>query len=136
MLVLVDLVQSTHLPGNYYYMYTVPPTEPMITGQSIIEELETLMLQCQSSGSPVPNIIWVKRSDEEVTAILNSQRTIINRTLSDTEEFPTAISSLYIYNMMLTDGGEYVCEAKNGVATSSVLASLYVNVTGKLIICN
>ena len=110
----------------------MPPNEPMLIGQSTIAELETLQLHCQVKGWPIPNIIWIKRSDNEVRVILSSLRINIISNRTGSNGFPLLISILYIHNITTMDSGEYVCEAENGIATTSpVLASLYINVTGK-----
>ena len=117
----------------YDLSLSVPPAMPLLTVNSnAIRESEVLQLVCKVRAYPVASISWVKTTSRKGTAILNGGRTqiIVANFIENGDPFTT--STLTIVNVGVTDGGNYLCEANNGIeGYSAVSAVTVVDVIGK-----
>ena len=70
-----------------------------------------LTLTCTVLANPVPEIIWLRRNEREVTVLLNTTRLSISTQYRVSNV--TATSVLSISRTEPSDQGEYVCEVKS-----------------------
>ena len=89
-----------------------------------------ISLQCSYAGGPWSMIVWLKRS-EEVKIVLNSSRVLVTHQRQTNGVVYVVTSNLTVHNVSTVDGGEYLCEATNGISQVSNTVSNYVIVTGK-----
>ncbi len=80
-----------------------------------VNENSVLLLTCQVAGSPMPEVKWRKDGHE----LKNNSR--VNITYSS-----NGVSSLYISNALLDDGGVYEIVASNVHGVSVYYAEIYV----------
>ena len=90
-----------------------------------------ISLQCSYAGGPRSMIVWLKRSEEEVKIVLNSLRVLVTHQRQTSGSVHIVTSNLTVHNVSTVDGGEYLCEATNGISEVSNTVSNYINVTGK-----
>ena len=103
------------------YINLVAPRELSISGSRDAEELGTISLQCTVSANPQPEIAWLKRStDGGLIHVVNSSR--ISISFDYTSEDRIGVSTLELSRVTGHDDGEYVCEASNGLPTTSPIA--------------
>ncbi len=107
-------------------VFVASPTVKVL-GSNRFSEASPSKLQCVVMGNPPPRIVWLKRSENEVTVILNTTRTTITNEYSDITAITT--NSIIINRTLPSDHGEYICEARNGLPPS-VRATKRVVVTG------
>lgn len=74
---------------------------------------EPAILECYSTGDPVPVVHWMKRDDD------------VGLQLMDSFEFDQSRAVYYIPKLRVDDSGVYVCRAENSVG--SVEKSLVIN---------
>ena len=103
----------------------------MVTGNHTVGELGMISLQCSYAGGPRSMIVWLKRSEEEVKIVLNSSRVLVTHQRQTNGVVYVVTSNLTVHNVSTVDGGEYLCEATNGISQVSNTVSNYINVTGE-----
>ncbi len=96
-----------------------------IRGSDAIRELGTITLNCIVQAASTPVIIWLRRSEGEVTVLLNTTRTSITINYNPTEFVTT--STLIITRAVPTDRGDYVCEAGTDETASIPVAAKIVD---------
>lgn len=100
-----------------------------------MDENSVLTLSCTVRANPAPEIVWLKRSEEAFTVILNTTRTSITSVYRHSDA--TTISSLRVTAAEANDEGEYFCEARNEVMPTNVtLASKMIGIRGKYLAIN
>ena len=73
-------------------------------------------------------VVWLKRSEEEVKIVLNSSRVLVTHQRQTSGDVHVVTSNLTVHNVSTLDGGEYLCEATNGIFRVS---NIVISVTGK-----
>lgn len=101
-----------------------------VRGSGEARELSAIMLSCIVQAATIPVITWLKRSEGEVTVLLNTTRTSITSHHDPTEFMTTNI--LTINRTVPTDSGEYVCEADTAEVTSTPVVIQMVVVLGNV----
>lgn len=104
-----------------------------VTGDTQLHEQSTTSLLCTVRANPVPTLIWLKRKEGGLTAVLNTTRMRITSLYRSNDE--TATSTLRIIQVLPSDQGEYVCVAASEQITSSsqiAFDTITINITGTL----
>ena len=109
-----------------YFFCAVSPTAIGTSGNSVVEELDSIFLQCSFSANPRPLISWLKRAPDGLIRIVSSSR--ISVSLDYDNNTKLGVSMLTITDSVEQDAGVYICEANNIVPTVSVEAAEW-NVT-------
>lgn len=86
-----------------------------------MSELSQLTISCTAQASPTPVITWLRRSEGEVTVLLNTTRTAITTQYNPINA--TVVSVLRIERAEPADQGEFVCQASNEITTTDTAAS-------------
>ena len=104
-------------------------SEVIITGQNSLEELDTLALQC--IVIPSASISWLKRNSNGIKVFTSSPR-ISSTTKEITKDGKMAtIGALNIADITEIDGGDYLCEAQNGVESIPAIKEINVSINGE-----
>ena len=109
-------------------MHTVK-SELVITGQNSLEELDTLTLQC--TAIPPASISWLKINSDGIKLLTSSPR--ISSTVKEvTKDGKMAtLGTLAIVDVIKVDGGDYLCEAWNGVESIPATEEINVSINGE-----
>ena len=75
------------------------------------ERLDTVTIECVITANPPANFTWMKRTSEQVQALVNTPRTSITHQLTITQSGPITRSTLTVRNVKVADNGGYICEA-------------------------
>ena len=104
-------------------------SELVITGQNSLEELDTLTLQC--TAIPPASISWLKRNSDGIKLLTSSPR--ISSTIEEvTKDGKMAtLGALAIADVTKVDGGDYLCEAQNGVESIPATEEINVSINGE-----
>ena len=86
-----------------------------------------LILNCSVSGVPLPNVVWIKNNEIYVNSHLIPNANISTTYIND----HLVLSELTLYNISLSDSGEYKCHASNEHRSVNSSSS-YVNILSKL----
>ena len=87
----------------------VTTLEPL---QLIVNQTQSASFVCQAYGIPVPNITWIKVSDDSV---LSASVDIIEITEMIVMGSSMRVSNLTFLNTTRTDQSEYTCVGSNGI---------------------
>ena len=108
--------------------FLVLPSSAQVTGSV---ENSTLTLNCIVRAYPVPEIVWLKRTEEAFAVILNTTR--ISITTAYRPSNATAFSSLQVMVVEASDEGEYICKVNEVTPTNITFASRRITINGKII---
>ena len=89
-----------------------------------------LTLNCSVSGIPLPNVVWIRNNEIYVNSHLIPNANISTSYIND----HLVLSELTLYNISLSDSGEYKCHASNELFEHRSVnsSSSYVNILSKL----
>ena len=113
---------------SLFINFAVHAVLPVVTGNHTVGEMGIISLQCSYAGGPHSMVVWLKRSEEEVKIVLNSSRVLVTHQRQTSGDVHVVTSNLTVHNVSTVDGGEYLCEATNGIFRVS---NTVISVTGK-----
>ena len=119
----------------YYFLYTVPLGNMIITGSSSTPaRLDTVTIECSVTANPPARIMWMKTATTSkiIQNLINTRQTSIVDQLTYTPSGPLSRSTLTVNNVEASDNGNYICEASSGPSSPSVSANFTICVVGKL----
>ena len=99
--------------NEIYLSVLVPPLISQITGQTVINQGDTMELICEVTGIPNPEISWMKN------------RIRLDATFDSRISFPTS-NSLKIMYMKRDDAAEYSCQAQSDAGSDSEIVDVHV----------
>ena len=91
---------------------------------------DVVTIECNVTANPPANITWMKRTNQRIQILANTQRITITHQFTYTPGGPTLRSTLTVYDVEAADNGDYICEASNGPSSSSLSADFTVCVIG------
>ena len=98
--------QSINYFYYYYHIILVRPSITAISGNQTLNESNDVILSCNATGTPPPNITWSKSSDQDTNFNLGSL--------------------LPLRNISRTQDGLYWCTAENGAGKSTASVRVIV----------
>ena len=114
---------------NHALIMHAVKSEVAITGRSSLEELDTLTLQC--TAIPSASISWLKRSIDGIKLLISSPRISISTEETAIDGKMATLGTLTITDVNEIDGGDYVCEAQNGVDSIPAAEEINVSINGE-----
>ena len=109
----------------------VLPSSAQVTGSHIVVENSTLTLNCIVRVYPVPEIVWLKRTEEAFAVILNTTRISITTVYRPSNA--TAFSSLQVMVVEANDEGEYFCKVNEVIMPTNItFAFRRIRINGKI----
>ena len=120
------------LMNVYYFLYTVPVGNMVITGSSSTPaRLDSVTIECSVTANPPARIMWMKTATT-IQNLINTRRTSIIDQLTYSPSGPLSRSTLTIINVEASDNGNYICEASSEPSSPvSVSANFTICVIGK-----
>ena len=91
---------------------------------------DVVTIECNVTANPPANITWMKRTNQRIQILANTQRITITHQFTYTPGGPTSRSTLTVYDVEAADNGDYICEASNGPSSPSLSADFTVCVIG------
>lgn len=100
----------------------------------MINERDPFQLVCEVTANPIPEVVWLRRSEGKVTNVLDtSSRVSIGTQYRSMEAL--SMNTLAVSRAVPSDGGEYVCEASNTIMPArTIVATKMLQITGSFVI--
>ena len=115
-------VHNLIISKNFIFYAVIPSIQSPITDK-ISNRSENVTFLCQAVGEPVPNISWYFNGLMINVSDNSSKYMIMSRSFNIT----TTENTLTVYNVTLSDVGEYGCYALNVIGNDSKSGFLQVN---------
>ena len=114
-------VNDTHY--TIYFSVLVPPRVELLQSEITVNQSETAILSCQSTGYPVVKIQWQYLNK----SVVATDRVLVKSvTMLEEDNMFLISSNLSIREVDLQDAGRYVCICLNDVGSSSAAVQLHV----------
>ena len=109
----VDAVVVVFKCNLFLYLFNSDPSNVSAVGpvELIVNHTQMAEFQCESFGIPVPNITWIKVSNDSVLSASTNDIEITEEIMNSF----TCVSNLTFLNTTRTDQSEYTCVGSNGI---------------------
>ena len=128
---LIIIIFSLPPHSSFVYIFTVYPSiinPPVDISVTVLEQIDSIILNCSARGVPTPTITWY-RGNMELMGVEDRTTISAPHELSNVDGFYYVDSTLTISSSNRRDTDIYYCEAENTILGSQVIARRQFNVT-------